>query len=484
MKTREQLLKGSEPAAAEFDSDTIFTAAFIGMVSEQLAAGKNYRVDMEPSREHKDTKEKRSDSDVASMHDLNDICAKVNAMVLAKHKGQDNKARLQWGLTEVFKAGGMISAGAAPQNAYAGYSDKLKQGAWEYLTQDRLPNNNSTVYIGRGAYCGLVTDQNGDAIAAMSTLRTTLGPDLPYPIEPGERWLPGVETKPFQDKTLGKDKDYVWGMIANSSSQQTMYEQGMKFVPDDPKRPASLKKELVGYTHGMIRAIYEARLIGDGLPYEMSLGKDTAKLASCMSCSLFMLANDYPASSSHLGSGESWLPLYHTDQHVFSYRSSPDEKKDKPVKELLKVIQECNEKWQRKMHQWLNAGAVLMRDCKSGDWIESKHLKSLDLLLLRLQELGQDAVGCANLYLDAMTIHKKDTKRLNDTLCFGAAHSKGGDGHATEDWLDPAFKNHPWMPKSQEKKAWVNFKSPFEDKEIKEFYELALSLENKRKTTA
>ena len=67
------------------------------------------------------------------------------------------------------------------------------------------------------------------------------------------------------------------------------------------------------YTHGMIQAIYKAYALGPSCtPYEIAVGDLTKKMASCLPCTLFMVAAGYPPNSTHLGRGESWAPLYET----------------------------------------------------------------------------------------------------------------------------------------------------------------------------
>lgn len=40
--------------------------------------------------------------------------------------------------------------------------------------------------------------------------------------------------------------------------------------------------------------------------FEVALGSNTTKVSSCLPCSLFMMANGRPASSTHLGRGDNW----------------------------------------------------------------------------------------------------------------------------------------------------------------------------------
>ncbi len=331
--------------AVRSEANTIFTATFIGMVVDRARRG--YRVDMEPDMDEKD-EAARTRKDRAAMQKHNDVCAKVNHIVRSFRPLLEDERGIHWGLTPEFSRGGLISGGEAALKDYAGYDKRFMETAWNYLTQDKVGQTPS-VYIGRGAYCGLVV-ADGNVVTAMSTLRTVLVADSPqeYSIDAGDRWLPpkdsGVYTGRLTDPESGYqslDDDFAWGMIGDckrSFGQQQLNHsnEGMKFVPRDT--PPKLDDKIVGYTHGLVRAIYECERIGEGRPYEMSLGTNTAKLASCMSCSFFMVANGYSPSASHLGAGESWLPLYHASQHQFAPHYKPSAKTADVEQKVLGAI--------------------------------------------------------------------------------------------------------------------------------------------------
>ena len=64
--------------------------------------------------------------------------------------------------------------------------------------------------------------------------------------------------------------------------------------------------DIATYTHGMIQAIYKAYGLGPSCtPYEIAVGDQTKKMASCLPCTFFMVATGYPPNSIHLGRGES-----------------------------------------------------------------------------------------------------------------------------------------------------------------------------------
>lgn len=471
-KTASILGTGDTNDAVAREADTIFTATFIGMVIDR--GRQAYRVDMEPDMDLP-TQDARSTADRAAMLKLNDVCAKVNHVVRAYDRHLEEERGLQWGLTPEFNRGGMIAGGEDSLKAYGEYTQKFLASAWNYLTQDK-DGNSQSIYIGRGAYCGLVVDGDDNAIAAMSTMRTTLAAQNgdKLPIDPGDRWLPPQSSATFKARQQ-TDAKFAWGMIGNSALQGDLRQQGVKFVPQqgDPD-PAN---DLVGYTHGMIRAIYECKRIGGGRPYEMSLGTATAKLASCMSCSLFMVANGYAPSASHLGKGESWLPLYHTDQHVFSFKpnASPGKTNEQS---LADAIRAANDQWAAKMRVWMWTGVQAMKAVPG--WIEKNHMASLEALDVKLSRLGHspsDQLVSANLYLDAMTYHASDAGRLDATLQFGpdprpgCGPDKTEPTHAQSDWLVQDWRTHPWMTGggTYQDRAWRSFRNPFTDQFIQQF---------------
>ena len=69
---------------------------------------------------------------------------------------------------------------------------------------------------------------------------------------------------------------------------------------------------IAAYTHGMIQVIYKAYSLGPSCePYEIAVGDVTKKMASCLPCTLFMVAAGYPLNFRSIwGVGESWAPLY------------------------------------------------------------------------------------------------------------------------------------------------------------------------------
>ncbi len=67
---------------------------------------------------------------------------------------------------------------------------------------------------------------------------------------------------------------------------------------------------LFASVHGMTRAIQRYSPLTDAdthsVRFELALGRDTSKVASCIPCSLLMAAVGQPATATHLGRGDNW----------------------------------------------------------------------------------------------------------------------------------------------------------------------------------
>jgi hypothetical protein len=420
------------------ESDVIFSALFIGTVSLQRTklGGKAWRVDMEPDIEKPGEKE-RTAEDRKSMKTLNDTCTKINFILDPSGK----KTALEWGLTPLFDRGGMIYGGENAKLEYGQVNKKYAQFAYRYLTASHraatFGQRDDEMYIGRGAYCGLVIDDQGNAVTAMSTVRTTLNERTH---DAGNRWKPGLDAAVRKGQYRDESRSATWGIIHSLATQKKSQEEGMRFFPrvDGEDIPLKVEKDIVGYTHGMIRSMYEIERIGLGNPFEMSIGTQTYKLASCVPCSTFMLANGIAASSTHLGRGESWSPLFSGESNTSSHY--PDQKDPDDADEgvtIAKAIKRKNNEHSIFMHNAMTAGVEAM--WKSLDWIEKRHHKALKNLATRLEEDSKSSNTVArDLFLDALTIHKSDMARLDHTIVIPESFDKQT---ADLDWSQPSAKN-------------------------------------------
>lgn len=434
----------------EREADVIFTAAFIGMTIWQNQTKKRvWRVDMEPNLDSNTTREERTKDDLKSMKNHNDACSRVNH-VLKMH--DQTLQGVTWGLTPWFNRGGVICAGEDAKTQYEKTNEIYRKTAFAYLTAPQKAasgiQRSNEMYVGRGAYCGLVLDKEGNAVSAMSTIRTTLNDKTPGV---GDRWSPPTNADVWTG--YKGDSKYAWGMINNVATQTRCQEQGMRFFPVGTQPQPGI--EIVGYTHGMIRCIYEVVRIDDGATaFEMSIGTDTFKLASCLSCSSFMMANGVDASSSHLGAGESWAPYYSPESH------NPSHYQGKMM--IGEALTQCNNNYAASMHKWMTTGAAAMVAAEKTNWVEVNHKIALAKLSERLTASKETNTVARDLYLDAMTYHKKDVLRLTSALVTGTNPTAHCDGKW--DWRLGRVIPKPELGPGCD---WTN---PFTDEQVKSWH--------------
>jgi hypothetical protein len=185
----------------------------------------------------------------------------------------------------------------------------------------------------------------------------------------------------------------------NEADQITalLQSQGMAYVGSPPTR-----EDILGYTHGMIQAVYKAYSLGPACaPYEIAVGKVTTKLASCFACTMFITALGYPPSSGHLGRGESWAPMY--EPYNPGASQEPNERA---------VIRDLNTAWSLACGQWLRYGIGVLAQAK----VAKSHAAALGELSTFVDSRRIDPSVCATLILDALTVHDKEIDRIDRTL--------------------------------------------------------------------
>jgi hypothetical protein len=156
---------------------------------------------------------------------------------------------------------------------------------------------------------------------------------------------------------------------------------------------------VVGYCHGMNWAIMHTALLGGGTAYEVAVGSGTTKLASCFGCTTFMYANGAPPSYMHFGRAESWVPTPTNETDNPDYKDRSTGKIDALVSN-----------WAGAVAGFLENGASILKACGAEGYrsLASK----LETTLARRQE----SLKKANLFLDALTVHESDLKRLSRAL--------------------------------------------------------------------
>jgi len=471
-------------STAEIDADVIFTSAFVGLASDFARQHKKWRVAMEPELEltkgkEGDQRSARTVKDKESMTKHNLFCTLVNHIVRRSLKSSE--FTLGWGFSPSFTAGGMIAGGTAAEFMDGTLNSQYKEVARKYLTAAKSPSTRTDpweMYIGRGAYCGLVVDDDGNAVTAMSTVRTTLkdttlkGNENFYPDpldkQVGDRWCPPSDHPGYANKDStkvdvgGAHKTWIWGMIKDADTQVALQSQGMKFYCGNDNQKGL---DVVGYTHGLPRCVYECVRAKKGHPYEMSIGVNTFKLASCMGCTFFMIANGFTPSASHVGRSESWSPLYHVFGNNPSTVLAPlDDEHDQ-----IKAFELANNRWADAVTSWMKQGVLAVAEVTSEPWEDSsthiprldpKHAASLDALKKRLSTVEEKKEEhrrvCCNLLLDAFTVHKGDLDRVVNTLEIGADPVEG-------DW---------WWD-AGDKTKFEAYQNPYTDEQLKDLADLS-----------
>lgn len=314
-------------------------------------------------------------------------------------------------------------------------------------------------YRGYGAYTGLSARESGVPLL-FSTFRS-------HPRKDEVRWAPLkpedlriVISNDVNEDYKGNKPEEVWGQIGsnyqaaktgwegyypNATPAIKKYLQMIYLDKLDPQKKDTVKysQEVVGYTHGMIQAIYDTvkvraerkveGMLSAEAPYELGLqGKDggpfTTKMASCFLCSLFMEANGFPASSVHLGKAESWAPAYYGDDlsqanaeiNQKAYNNSLNSELLKFKDETLKA---CNDQWARYCLAILRSGQKEMQAWIAQDTPkegEGSHARSFQVFTEWLNSLKENsdsnAYLAANKILDAATVQEKVVVSVVRTL--------------------------------------------------------------------
>jgi hypothetical protein len=136
-------------------------------------------------------------------------------------------------------------------------------------------------------------------------------------------------------------------------------------------------------------------------PYEIAVGKETTKLASCFACTLFMYANGFPPSDIHLGKALSWAPVYQTGS-TGKYNVTDG------------VISMMTLRWSLECEQQLRLGAELLAAPTAG--VSAAHAPRVPKIIEFLEAHTDDPHAGGNLVLDALTVHDKESERVRRVL--------------------------------------------------------------------
>ena len=407
------------------EADVIMTAVALGFSASRVKGGSPVRFDIDP---------RDKDKDWAGFLKVVTKIDKAVGDYLKKNK---------------LEPAGKVAAGLAPDHGKGavimGVYQLANQRAPVKVTEpelsakgkqlyDRIVKESVPQYVGRGAYTGFIdnknTTGNTDPVGPRPTARfLTPNPDHVPPDDPTmgglhPRWLPPMTATAAWKPRLRKDsKDsYVpWGLIGGDKAAQPPETDSKKMrnvtgaknladqITGEMQKTDGMEfngdptiDDITAYTHGMIQAIYKGYALGPSCtPYEIAVGGVTTKMASCLPCTLFMVAEGYPPTSIHLGRGESWAPLY-----------APYNPGGQAENNELAVIRDLNNSWREKCQEWILEGLKVL----DNDHVAQTHKDALKALNAYLENNKNDKSVAATLVLDAVTVHESESLRIGRTL--------------------------------------------------------------------
>lgn len=407
------ILTDSDDANPAIEADVIMTAAVAGFTAARILENKPVRFDLNPAEQDQ-------------WESFQRVILKLNAAVEPYVRARGAEGSIKADFAPKFDPDhrgvimGVYQLAGRSAPACLGEPVLTRKGRALY---DVIRHNRTPQYVGVGAYTGFVdnpnTQGNTDPVGPRSTARFLVPDAAADGCEESSvhRWLPSVDSPVWSLRLRrGTRNDYVsWGVLggesaarqadpkpppaANRADQLTalIESQGMAQVGPPPTR-----NDIVGYTHGMIQAVYKAYSLGPAcVPYEIAVGEETTKLSSCFPCTMFITALGYPPSSTHLGRGESWAPLYRP------YNPGAGHEPNESA-----VLRDLNTAWTTACGVWLRYGIGVLAQARVTD----SHAAAVKDLHNFLEARRKDPTVAATLILDALTVHQKESTRIDQTL--------------------------------------------------------------------
>ena len=146
------------------------------------------------------------------------------------------------------------------------------------------------------------------------------------------------------------DGHYFNRMYAARDGRRVRGIDGKGQVHRDHHRLSESSRKIVGYHHGLVQAIYCAKMHDDeGVVAEIAVGHKPRKTASCFASAGFMIANDRWPDAIHLGRSDSWAPIYEETGAAAELSIRCGVAWDR----ANAAIEQCNESWHAACHSWL-----------------------------------------------------------------------------------------------------------------------------------
>lgn len=352
---------------AQVDAELITSLCLVGFVAGRLAAGHPLAFSWDPRKP-------------ADEQPTTEAAELIRGAVGARSNEVGATPAPDW------EKGGLITGAAG--SASASFVERRAQPSSEAAKALlRVASEDVNIgYQGPGAYTGLVDDPIGNRGSVSSTKRFNV-PSNTF----GQRWRP--TTYSYGGHRGLSQNNHPWGLLNDGAAIEGM------------NADTWVSGGIVGYSHGMIQAIYDAVAEGPWCtPFEIAVG-NTTKVASCLACTLFMYAAGYPPSSIHLGRADSWLPFYPV---------KPDTAQGPEYSMRLDEAIRCtNARWALECWQHISLGVSL---AKANGFLSDVHAARLALLESELDRRPHDLWAAANLFLDALTVHAPMTERVRHAV--------------------------------------------------------------------
>lgn len=369
--------KGGAPADIGVEADVIVTSAVLGLFASEILRGHDVLVGY---GEEKD----RADHETMK--------AKLDRALRGYGVGSRIKVELTPGYRGFQGSGGTsvraITAASGPGGQrHIEMSPKALQFARELQANTQGGEyGEGDVQGERGAYYGII--DHPSEVRMISTTRRL----IKYDGDEGKRWNRDVDAHGLieMQRKLFEKGEPAWSH-GSIGALDTPFERALS-RGEFPRNGDGV----VGYCHGMNWAIMHTALLGGGTAYEVAVGFETTKLASCFGCTTFMYANGAPPSFMHFGRAESWVPV------PCNARDNPDYTGSRTG-----TIDALHANWAGAVAGFLDDGASLLKVCGSSD----AYKKGAADLAVALSKRRTN-VEKANLFLDALTIHESDLKRV------------------------------------------------------------------------
>ncbi|MBP0009252.1 hypothetical protein [Roseofilum sp. Belize Diploria] len=410
------------------EADLIVTSTFVGFVARQFQSHKKVQIDWEapPKNEKEEWNSEKQE--------YLQVIARLNTILGTQ---------------------GYVSVGQSPDSTAHGIivglpselSERERNEARNYMVP-RDPGTRSYSLPGIGvSLCELVAtsseeyfgegiDQRGAYIGMlMSEDRSHMSSQI---VEPTHRvyvnhnpWKPTAEYQGWgtMRASLGKNQTD----LARNSTNNSVKNPTDKFGKAPSPEKWNSSEYRIGYLHGMTIAIGHATYRNNEerrqryWPVEVIAGTKTTKVASCFACTTYMIAAGFPPTSMHLGRSESWVPpafgyletaeMSHrivsqgTREQFRDYYRSLDQ--EKVIDSQINFVNV----WRDNIFSYIDTGFKILANAKINETMNLPLRRLEDILSPKLFNSSEEhKEKVSNMYLDALTVHKKDWERLKNVF--------------------------------------------------------------------